>query len=417
MHTIAYYHHRHKIHHFLFASFLAVTMLSFVGILSMVFGVWAAEKMTVFSLSISDPAIVSDPPTAIAGSSGLASRFAYLVKPIEENNDGNNKNEEAITHVNAVEISFELFDSNNSLIADSEYEGGGIPKTTDTQPKFSGRVGMNNALIFLELHSNPSKVITTSFNADENGFWSWSPLFPITAEVHTLYITVFDPTGEIFLGSKSLVFEIISSTQTIESIQNSNSEKDSAILKPRTSIVIPPSLVEQRKVLFDIQAKIVGLDEPNEISAGDSFFVETSLTNIGSPGYIIDTEVSYKFVDESGRVIFEEKETVGVSTRTSFLKSFRIKPTLPNGNYKIRVGVKYEDTEAVSYDNLTIIGEPIVPVSTNTHINISIIFQIFMMMLFVGIFITYWEYRQIESLKKIIHQVTEQDLIQKNYIH
>lgn len=413
MHTIAYYHHRHKIHHFLFTSFLAVTMLSLVGILSMVFGVWAAEKMTVFSLSISNPAIVSEPPAAIVGSSGSGSRFAYLSKPVDENNES----EEAATHINSVDIFFELFDSNNSLIADSEDAGDGIPKTTDTQPRFSGRVGMNNALIFLELHSNPTKVITTSFNADENGFWSWIPLFPITAEVHTLYITVFNPTGEIFLGSNSLVFEVISSAQTMENIQNSNSEKDSITLKPRTSIVIPPSLVEQRKVLFDIQAKIVGLDEPNEISAGDSFFVQVYLTNIGSPGYIVDTEVDYKFINEGGKVIFEEKETVGVSTKTSFLKSFKVKPTLPNGNYKMQVSVKYEDTEAVSYDNLTIIGEPMVPVSAGTYINISIIFQILMTLLVLGLLITYLEYRQVESLKKIIHQVTEQDLIQKNYIH
>ncbi len=413
MHTIAYYHHRHKVHHLLFASFLAVTMLSFLGMLFMVFGVWAAEKMTVFSLSISDPAIVSEPPTAIVGSSESGSRFAYLSKPVDENNES----EETETHINLVNIFFEVFDSNNSFIAGSQDTGTDIPKTTDTQPTFSGSVGMKNALIFLELHSNPTKVITTSLSADENGFWSWRPLFPLSVEVHTLYITVFDPTGEILLGSKSLIFEVISPPQARKNLQNNDSEKDSVILKPRTSIVIPPSLVEQRKVLFDIQAKIVGLDEPNEISAGDSFLVQVSLSNIGSPGYIVDTEVSYKFIDESGKVIFEERETVGVSTRTSFLKSFRIKPTLPNGNYKIRVGVKYEDTEAISYDDLTIIGEPIVPVSASTHINITIIFQILMTLLVLGLLITYLEYRQVEFLKKIIHQVTEQDLIQKNYIH
>src|SRR3989338_7007930 len=408
MRTIAYYHHSHKVHHLLFTSFLAVTMLSLVGILFMVFGAWAAEKITVFSLSISDPAIVSESPVAVVGSSGSGSRFAYLSKPVDENNE----NEEAETHINSVDIFFELFDSNNSLIAGSQNTGIDIPRTTDTQPTFSGRVGMKNALIFLELHSNPTKVITTSFNADENGYWLWRPPSPISAEVHTLYITVFDPMGEILLGSKSLIFEVISPPQARKNLQNNDS-----VLKPRTSIVIPPSLVEQRKVLFDIKTKIVGLDEPNEISAGDNFFVEVSLSNIGSPGNIIDTEVNYKFIDESGKVIFEEKETVGVSIGTSFLKSFKLKPTLPNGNYKMQVSVKYEDTEAVSYDNLTIIGEPIVPISAGTHINITVIFQIFMMLFIVGLLITYWEYRQVESLKKIIHQVTEQDLIQKNYIH
>ena len=406
-------HHKnfYEIHKFFLITAIVVAILSLLGIALVFFQISQAATSILLSLGISEPSAVTSAETPVAVlSGGPISRLTYLLPniPAAEASVAPKAAEPEI--ISSPAISLELFSENGEKIENGEANIDSpqaiISQFSSTRPIFKGNAGIANALIFLELHSDPAGIITASIYADHEGNWSWQPSRDINQGSHTLYLTVFDQKGEVKLGAIDFQFIVLSP----EAIQAKE-------IIPRKNVSLSPSLVDARQILFDISVDIVGLDEPNEVRPGDELLVKVNFLNIGTPGKLVDAQVRYRLInDETKKIIFEQSETVGVSTQASVIKSFSTKASLAHGRYRIEASVVYGDTEATAYDQFKVTGAPVLPISNIAKINASVIIQVLALILFVALLIVYFEYKQVESLGKAIHQVTESDLKKEGLI-
>ncbi len=363
----------------------------------------AASANINFFLRIGDPAplIETHPPVAIedGGTSG-GNRLAYLVEPQQPAAPADT---EISPSVSPAEVTINLYVDGtipDNASVSHDHPQTKVPQITSLRPTFKGKIGVGGALLFVELHST---TITASFNAESDGSWEWTPPRDLEVGSHILYVTVFDPSGKVKLGSSSLQFDVVApggnaSTGTV------------ATDTPRTDVIIPPSLVAQRKVLFDIRVNVLHKNDQG-IQPGDDVLAQVSLLNIGSPGYIVDALVHYMIInDESNKVVFEESETIGVSTQASYLKTFSTKATMPQGRYRLETSVTYGDTEAFATDKFSLAGSPVIATSKETRINVSTMVQVLFIVLALSLLIMYMEYHTMEVLQGIVRQVNEQDL-------
>ena len=421
--TLAQHHKRHRTHRLVFITGIVGILLSGLG-LGVVFlrVVGASASMTAF-LSICDgpcpvpsAPVTTQPPAASVDSSSPAGQLAYLspppVPPVVPTPP-----EPPTVAPTDITLTLTLDDGTTVNGVVSAPDGGSgtsggaqssIPQFTTDRPTFHGTVGVPNALVFLELHSGT--VFTTTIAADDTGRWSWQPSSALTHEVHTLAITVFDPSGDVRLGSATLQFEITGPGGPPLGAGAKHQGQS------RTAIPIPPSLVDQRAVLFDIRARIVGMDQPYVIHPGDRIFIQVTLLNIGSPGKLVDAKVQYRLLGSDNTVLFTQQETVSVATQTSYLKIFTTKATMAEGSYRIEANVSYGDTEAVAYDSFKVAGAPVVPLFGTAKVDVSTLLEIFALILAIAVLVTYFEYKQLEIIRRLIHQVTEDDLKQQGLI-
>ncbi|MEK7583973.1 MAG: hypothetical protein AAB490_01905, partial [Patescibacteria group bacterium] len=286
-----------------------------------------------------------------------------------------------------------------------------VPTITDRHPTLSGSTSIPHTLMFLELQRENSTTITSSIKTDDSGEWRYSLAENFDDGLHTAHATIFTPDGGAILGTVFLQF-MVGTTEfpATADVSNSNPSGTSVVTEPRTTIYIPQSLLEKRQVLFDIRAEIIGVDESSEIRPGDELFAQITLLNIGSPGYLVDSAVSYRILDAAGNEYLNEKETVSVSTQTSYLKRFKMKPTIPEGHYRLEAVVNYADTEALSYTNFSITGAPVIVLPGGIKTDATILIQILTMTFAIAVFVAYLEHREVELLGKMIHQVSEEDL-------
>ena len=408
------YQQYQRIHFFLFIVSLVVFLIVFL-VMSTIFLETTKATSILLSLAISNPSetsVTTQESTTITSGGGLALlRAPSLAKELALQPMPPSP-AESTGAIAPVKVSINLLNQSGNII-----EGGSasnyslqsiVPQISNSRPVFSGQVDLPYAFIFLEIHSGPVNAITTSFNADANGFWSYQPFQPLAAGSHLMYLTVFDPTGEAKLAAVDYQFEVLSTEETT---------KVATEIKPGQSkkITAKPSLVDSGQALFDVRVKLTG-SIPHEIQPGDDFYAQIYLTNVGETGKLVDVIVKYQIVDEKQKIIFEQGETLAVSTQASFLKTFSTKPNLSPGNYSLAVSVDYDHVQAVSVEKFAVKGEPVLIMPGRTKVNISAVVQILALILIISSLIAYFEYKQVESLRRVIHQVTEKDLKKEGLI-
>ncbi|OGY90734.1 MAG: hypothetical protein A3B31_03675 [Candidatus Komeilibacteria bacterium RIFCSPLOWO2_01_FULL_53_11] len=387
---------------------LLVAVLSIFGIFIILMQVKGASS-TLFSFTINDPStaspVTSEPPAAIT-IPGASYPVAYL-------------GEENTTPETAPEVPSATLRMKLTLTDGSIPEGGTatnaifqnkIPAIADRRPVFSGTTGIPHTLVFLELQRENGLTITSSIETDDAGEWRYMLAEDFADGLHTAHATVFTPDGGAILGTVFLQFTVGKPALPSADEAPLTPTESSLTAEPRTTVYVPRSLLEQRQVLFDIRAEIIGENKSNEIHPGDELFVQITLLNIGSPGYLVDSTVGYRLLDAAGNEYLNEKETVSVSTQTSYLKRFKTKPTMPEGRYRLEAVVEYADTEALSYANFSVTGVPVIALPGGVKADATILIQILTMTFAIAVFIAYLEHREVELLGKMIHQVSEEDL-------
>ncbi len=279
-----------------------------------------------------------------------------------------------------------------------------IPHIANVRPVFKGKAPVPFAFFVLELHSNT--VITTTFNAGADGSWEWSPPHDLELGQHTLFITVFDPTGKTKIGEATLNFEVTRSEEGATVTDN----KSFVVKQPVADIKPPQSLFAQKKPLFDIKTTILS-PKPVQIRSGDKIYAQISLMNIGALGEPVNATVNYQILDNAlHKVIIEESESIVVATQLSYLKTFDTSTSLEPGDYSINTTVTYDGVEAHSSDDFTVTSTAMAPVIASTHINISKAGEFLSVLVLLSLFIMYHTYHSAETMQHMMRQVTERDL-------
>ena len=401
------YQHYQKVHRLFFISAVSVIILSLIGISLVTLWVYGAADI-LFSLSISEPTsapVTSQEPVAIIGSSPSPGILAYLTGPAPTTPA--ESSEPASTSIQPVEIITNLFDQQGSVVADGTVSSRGVgqivvPQVNTSRPQFQGNVGIAKAYIFLELHSDPAQAITTSLYADDQGNWSWQSPRDLAAGLHALYLTVFDPAGEIKLAESQMQFEVVA----VAPEQKLAAEREIKTKK----VVLPPSYLDQRLALFDVNVKLSG-PSAEGINPGDQIYAQVDLLNIGQPGVLVDAVVNYRILDQNGKIVYDEKETVAVAKQISYLKIFSTKPSFSAGEYNLEVNVAYDQSEAVSAFTFNVSGEPVIVLpGSRVSLNVSTVVQILVIVFSVAVILAYAEYAQVSALGKQLKMISERDL-------
>lgn len=401
----------HGLHRFCLITAIGVAVVSSIGISVTFFNVTDAAS-TILSMTIVDNPTASDdvsaqsPATSIPGHGAPGSLLGYLSTPPSTVPPAESPPSVIGQPPLEVQITIQTDTNEEFVVSNAAGQPSTLLRLTDSQPNFAGNVGIPNALLFIEIHSDPATVITASLSAESDGSWTWQPPRKITEGPHDFFLTIFDPKGETVLGK--LTFGFI--------IQPAGSGQSVVEYPPSQTEPSEQSLLDQRKVLFDVRVDLVGLETGEVLNPGDELLASVLLFNVGAAGRLVDAEVTYRLMNDRNQTVFQQTETIAVSTQTSVLKRFETKQSFPEGNYRLVVSVVYDGTEAYSYHNFKVAGPAVLLLPGNTKVNVSFIFELLMAVMTIALLITYLEYKQVESLRKQIHQVTEDDLRREGLI-
>lgn len=172
--------------------------------------------------------------------------------------------------------------------------------------------------------------------------------------------------------------------------------------------------VEEEKPLFDVSLSIV--DEYKKVLPGEDIIAEISLIKIA--GSKVDVDVFYSLIDPNGKVISTKQEIVAVETKTIFVAKLTVPEDAKTGDYlfKVKAVLKKETLEASdSFEVIEKFPEAIEP-SEGIYVPNSMILGILIIGLFIFALIFYYSYRQTKILTKLIHKITEEDLIKEGLI-
>ena len=122
--------------------------------------------------------------------------------------------------------------------------------------------------------------------------------------------------------------------------------------------------IEPKRALFDVKVDILPsasskYKSPTGMALLDSdkLSSKVSLLNIGAPGRL-NVTITYIIKDSSGKIVYEETETIETEAQNEFIKEFDISK-FGNGNYKLITSIKYDgQTEPAESEEVFAIDKP-----------------------------------------------------------
>ena len=92
------------------------------------------------------------------------------------------------------------------------------------------------------------------------------------------------------------------------------------------------------------EVKTSGGSTVSRLAPGELLPISVKLANFGG-GKRVDVTIDYQVLDEAGRVVLTENETVAVETTSSYVRNIQIPHSLPPGNYTATSSITYEGQE------------------------------------------------------------------------
>lgn len=395
------YHRRHRFHRSFLAGSFVLTLLTLLSLGSLYVQTTSASQVTLFTLDIVDPNAAQVVPASggISGSGG-----GSLFEPSPILNQPKLEPKSPATNFVIALVRDNGTDDPDAKATESQAQTK-IPVVTTNPPRFRGRVGVANAILVLELHSSPSQAITSTIKADDTGSWEFTPPHALINGAHILYVSVFDMLGQFKLGSSILQFIVAS-------------DASGNVALPPAQPGPPPqsSLFAQGQLLFDVRATIP--EAYRSINPGQDLLVQLDLVNLSAGQRPTDVSIHYKIRNQKGDVFLDQTETLAVPQAGSFIRLFRTAYRLPPDQYVFETSLPYNDgrVEAFSSDQFTVKGEPVIGFPGGAKVNVNVALQGLGLLLAFFAGITYYEFKQVEGLAKIIHHITDHDLLSKGLI-
>lgn len=280
------------------------------------------------------------------------------------------------------------------------------PSITSKRVTFRGKVGFANALLLLELHSDI--IMTSTVRADEDGNWEWRAPQDLEAGDHTLYVTGFDAAGEVILFEATLPFYLAA--------DDGAADESSALPVPLASPP-EPSLYSQGELVYDALVEVPGAY--SVLHPGEDLIIKLDLFN-GRLSAQTFFDVQYQIVDiADNKAVFKVDERVESRSRhESYVRVFRTGLGLPPGEYRVEVLIPYPDggIKVFTSDTFRVDGQPVLTFAGGAKTSVNLVLQALGVMLTVFVLIMYYELKQVERLGRMIHQVTETDLLKGGFI-
>ncbi len=253
------------------------------------------------------------------------------------------------------------------------------------QPIFYGETNIPNATLFLNVFGGPSAFRST-FIAGSDGKWMWKSPEALKPGSYAIRVTASDPLGEFKPAEATLAFVI-----------------------PPGAVLPPPVIpVKPSGEVFDVFVQVS--PHSKVVYPGQEVVVATQLTGFGTPDKAEKVSVNFVVVNPSGDQVLSTVEVVEVRGTGIFLKSFYPHPDGPAGPYRVIVRVHKQGELASSYDTFEVKGRGIVPVGAGTLVDVTLLFQILLVLFLLFTIIAYFEYNKVSVLSRYIRKVSEEDL-------
>ena len=212
----------------------------------------------------------------------------------------------------------------------------GIPKIADPQPTFSGTINVPNAEIHLEVHSEV--VIVADIQANENGYWSWTPPVKLPLGSHTLFIVATDPLDPTRTIIASQDFTIVKNeVSSGNSSNNSSSHKTKKTAPVSAPIVItkapPGASISETPLDFSLKlAKETVLQSKN-------LTTEIDISRLDANDEKANAIIKYDILDKNGQVKESFLDNVVLSGGEKIARNLPIPAYYKEGPYEIQVEV------------------------------------------------------------------------------
>ena len=227
-----------------------------------------------------------------------------------------------------------------SISSQNVENSGGLLEMIDSKPEFSGTVNIPNANIHLEVHSE--MIISADIQANENGFWSWTPPVNLSLGAHTLFIVATDQLDESRTVSASQDFNIVQEKTTSGNDNSKNfSSRNSlkAKIPPAITSNVPvankPSGGSVASLPLDFSLKL----EKKEIFQGKDLTTAVEITRLDSQYDKAQAVVKYTILDENNKQQGNISESVRLKAGEILDKTINIPTYIPSGRYNLQVEI------------------------------------------------------------------------------
>lgn len=387
-----HYHKEHKILHSAY-SFLAVVIAATCWLGSL--GLWYAAKAdTVTSTrNVQITAQVGDVNDGPVVSTGPENYTQELPKPITETPEPQN--------------SASLLTVGDTPEVEQTPGQDPIYIFRNPFPKFYGNTNITGAILILEIHSNTSHYFV--FQPENPSHWSWTTPEEIANGDHELLIKAYNPISPELFAISKVKFKII----------NGNIKIPQAPESPKTAIETPNKTddtikntpqTEQGPVIFLAKVK----EGSKIINPGQAVFVNVQIISAKNQG-VWKQPFTYAIFNKQNQKIAEIKDVVSITNKSHFTKLLQTAPNIKPGDYTLVVTTEFSGNKTTSADTFTVQGKPILLLGTHSIDMTAIYLSLFLLGL-VFLLIGYFEFRQVEKISKLIHQLTEKDLLNAHLI-
>jgi hypothetical protein len=283
--------------------------------------------------------------------------------------------------------------------------GNNYPVLSSAKPEFSGKTNILNAIVRLEINSNPT--IIAWVHADSSGNWKWQSTETISEGVRRLNVRVSNSLDQSIAATCQYDFYIQPSVPPPPVPQPAPTPTPVPVPHPTPAPAPAPTPTPISPVPNQgISVLVTVSPDTKQIRPGDEVLTQIELINFDQTPNPIQLPIEYLITDSEENIIMQTSETVTITDRLTYTKTFYSLPTLKEGTYYLTVRLSSRSVIALSTDSFQVVGTGIISLG-HTKADYTLIFQILIGLLLLFCLIGYLEYTKVTMLTNAIRQLDE----------
>lgn len=261
-------------------------------------------------------------------------------------------------------------------------QGGGLTQFTTAKPAFQGTTNIQSAHISLTF-SFGEFTLRAFLLANPDGTFTWISPEDFPNGNFSVTAVATHPTAMSMNAETVLKFSVLA--------QNGRN--------PWTTQLQGTA----QKSLFDLTAVIQ--EQYKNIVPGANIITAIRLANFNKKEGPVEVLVEYRILDEQGKEVLLQQETLVVDGVRNYLKAFYTQPDMKLGNYQLIVKILSQNSVSLALADFTIGGKKELSLSSLAKIDYTAILLIIAAIFFIFILLSYFEFIRFLSVKKRIRMV------------
>lgn len=302
--------------------------------------------------------------------------------PTDDESDGNESDSEKEKKNPAAPSQTTVFIEPSHVGGTTFNQGEGVTQFTTAKPAFQGTTNIQNAHITL-IFSFGKFTLRAFLVAKPDGTFVWISPEDFPNGNFSVAVVATHPTTSSMRAETSLKFSVLA--------QNGKNPWNTQ-----------PLGISQ-KSLFDLTAIIQ--DEYSNIVPGGNIIAAVKIANFKKTEGPVEVLVEYRILDEEGKEVLLQQETLVVDGIRNYLKAFYTQPDMKAGKYQLIVKILSQNSVSLALADFEVGGKKELQLSALAKIDYTAILLIIGAIFFIFILLSYFEFIRFLALKKRIRMV------------